>query len=144
MGLKWEKEKRRPERGNSDLNRFGRCSPVRLTRSFRNAANRCPILGSSQKERSDQPLSISPKSTDRRLVSSDQLRPPSPTNKAVNPIRRSSSGVQTHMNRNDREVLCQNTIASSTLIFSSPTTKFFHANRKSLSDSLVRAPPHPT
>jgi len=62
-------------------------------------------------------LSISLLSTDRRLVSSDQLRPPSPTNKAVNPIRRSSPGVQTHMNRNDRDVLCQNTIASSTSFF---------------------------
>src|SRR5262249_20584360 len=67
--------------------------------------------------RSDQLLSISLLSTDRRLVSSDQLRPPSPTNKAVNPIRRSSPGVQTHMNRNDRDVLCQNTIASSTSFF---------------------------
>ena len=47
-------------------------------------------------------MSISPKGTDRRLVSTDQLRLPSPTNKAVNPIRRASAGVQTHMNHNDR------------------------------------------
>jgi hypothetical protein len=46
--------------------------------------------------RSDQLLSLSPKSANRRLISTDQLRLPSPTNKAVNPIRRSSAGVQSH------------------------------------------------
>ena len=57
--------------------------------------------------RSDQLLSISPRSADRRLVSTDQLRLPSPTNKAVNPIRRSSAGVQGHMNHNDRGTISQ-------------------------------------
>ena len=67
-------------------------------------------------------MSLSPKNADRRLVSSDQLRLPSPTNKAVNPIRRSSSGVQGHINRNDRGVICQNRIRASTRFFSSKNT----------------------
>jgi len=53
-------------------------------------------------------LDFSPKSAGRRLVSTGQLQLPSPTNKAVNPIRRSSAGVQSHMNHNDRGALCQN------------------------------------
>src|SRR2546423_14177534 len=72
---------------------------------------------STAARRSDQLWSLSPKSTDRRLVSSDQLRLPSPTNKAVNPIRRSSSGVQGHTNRNDRGVICQNKMRASTIFF---------------------------
>src|SRR6266516_6994300 len=68
--------------------------------------------------RSDQLLSFSPKSAERRLFSSAQFRLPSQTNKAVNPIRLSSAGVQTRMNHNDRGVICQNTIAPSTRIFS--------------------------
>jgi hypothetical protein len=67
--------------------------------------------------RCDQPLSFSLKGTDRRLVSTDQLRLPSPTNKAVNPIRRSSAGVQDHMNYNDRGTICQNAFAASTRFF---------------------------
>ena len=74
--------------------------------------------------RSDQLLSFSPKSAERRLVSSAQLRLPSQTNKAVNPIRPSSAGVQTRMNHNDRGVICQNTIAPSTRIFSRLEIKF--------------------
>src|SRR6266566_4584937 len=74
--------------------------------------------------RSDQLLSFSPKSAERRLFSSAQFRLPSQTNKAVNPIRLSSAGVQTRMNHNDRGVICQNTIAPSTRIFSSIEIKF--------------------
>jgi hypothetical protein len=68
--------------------------------------------------RSDQLSSISPGSADRRLVSTDQLRLPSPTNKAFNPIRRSSAGVQGHMNHNDRDTICQITFIASTRFFS--------------------------
>jgi hypothetical protein len=67
--------------------------------------------------RSDQPLSFSPRSADRRLVSTDQLRLPRPTNKAVNPIRRPSAGVQTHMNHNDRGTICQNAFTASMSFF---------------------------
>lgn len=56
-------------------------------------------------------------STDRRLVSTDRLRLPSTTNKAVNPIRRSSAGVQGHMNHNDRDTLCQNSFMTSMSFF---------------------------
>ena len=47
-------------------------------------------------------MGFSPMNANRRLVSTDQLRLPRATNKAVNPIRRSSAGVQSYMNRNDR------------------------------------------
>src|SRR5206468_3348514 len=66
----------------------------------------------------------SPESADRRLVSTDQLRLPSSTNKAVNPIRRSSAGVQTHMNHNDRGVLCQNRFIASMGFFSRQKINF--------------------
>src|SRR5262249_6514731 len=89
--------------------------------------------------RSDQLLSLSPKSAERRLVSSAQLRLPSQTNKAVNPIRPSSAGVQTRMNHNDRGVICQNTNAPSTRIFSSLEIKFRGDCGKFLSDSSCRA-----
>src|SRR5262245_34694265 len=49
-----------------------------------------------QPEGGDQPVGFSPKGASRRLVSTDQLRLPSPTNKAVNPIRRSSGGPRSH------------------------------------------------
>src|SRR5207244_1369218 len=61
----------------------GRCSSASLTRPFRNAPNRCPTQCSSQKER--PALKFYPESADRRLVSTDQLRLPSPTNKAFTP-----------------------------------------------------------
>src|SRR2546427_11831492 len=89
--------------------------------------------------RSDQLLSFSPKSAERRLVSSAQLRLPSQTNKAVNPIRPSSAGVQTRMNHNDRGVICQNRIAPSTRIFSSLEIKFQGDCGKFLSDFYQRA-----
>jgi hypothetical protein len=69
-------------------------------------------------------LDFSPKSANRRLVSTDQLRLPSPTNKAVNPIRRSSAGVQAHMNHNDRGTICQNTDIASTRFFALIEIKF--------------------
>ena len=62
-------------------------------------------------------MGISPKGADRRLVSTDQLRLPSSTNKAVNPIRRSSAGVQDHMNHNDRGTICQNRFTASMSFF---------------------------
>src|SRR5207247_9556019 len=89
--------------------------------------------------RSDQLLSVSPKSAERRLGSSAQIRLPSRTNKAVNPIRPSSAGVQTRMNHNDRGVICQNTIAASTRIFSGIEIKFQGDCGKFLSDFYSRA-----
>src|SRR2546427_8741182 len=94
---------------------------------------------STAARRSDQLWSLSPKSTDRRLVSTDQFRLPSPTNKAVNPIRRSSSGVQGHINRNDRGVICQNRMPASTTFFRVEKHACSLFYRKSLSDNLVRA-----
>src|SRR5215510_15321189 len=85
--------------------------------------------------RSDQFLDFSPKSANRRLVSTDQLRLPSPTNKAVNPIRRSSTGVQTHMNHNDRGTQCQNTFIASTGFFCDFRNKFSALFEKFLSTS---------
>src|SRR5262244_653690 len=94
--------------------------------------------------RSDQPLSFSLKGADRRLVSTDQLRLPSPTNKAVNPIRRPSAGVQNHMNHNDRGTICQNRFIASMKIFLilKINSRLFHG--KFLSDDLLRALPRLT
>jgi hypothetical protein len=72
-------------RGSTFQTRY--VSPDLLFRRYETAARR-----------SDQLLGFSPKSTDRRLVSTDQLQLPRPTNKAFNPIRRSSAGVQDHIN----------------------------------------------
>ena len=69
------------------------------------AGRRYPLLG------------VSPGSTDRGLDSFGQPQLPSSTNKAINPIRRSSSGIQSRMNYNDRHVICQNHSVSSTEMF---------------------------
>jgi hypothetical protein len=62
-----------------------------MTRPFRNASNRCPIRDSSQKVRPAFEFF----SQERRpeIGFADQLWLPRPTNKVVNPIRRSSAGV---------------------------------------------------
>jgi hypothetical protein len=95
----------------------GRCGPVR----FDPTLSERPCIDARSKVaagRSDQLLSLSPKSADRRLVSTDQLRLPRSTNKAVNPIRHPSAGVQTHMNHNDRGTICQIKFIASTSFFS--------------------------
>ena len=57
-------------------------------------------------------MSLSLNNAGWRLVSSSQLRPPSPTNKAINLICCPSAGVQGHMNYNDRkfyeQLACRN------------------------------------
>ena len=100
----------------SGLKWFGRCSPA----CFDPTLSERPCIDARSKVaagRSDQLLNLSLRSANRRLVSTDQLRLPSPTNKAVNPIRRSSAGVQTHMNHNDRDTICQINFTSSTNFF---------------------------
>jgi len=86
-------------------------------------------------------LSLTPKNADRRLVSTDQLRPPSPTNKVFSPIRRPSAGVQTHMNHNDRGTICQNIFFTSTEIFRIFKNIFFMNSTNFLSDISLRALP---
>src|SRR6266571_9540404 len=93
--------------------------------------------------RSDQLLSFSPKSAERRLVSSAQLRLPSQTNKAVNPIRLSSAGVQTHMNHNDRDTLYEMRISASTLFFYHRKINFSTHCGKLLLLFSSSAPPRP-
>ena len=89
-------------------------------------------------------MSFSPKGADRRLISTDQLRLPSPTNKAVNPIRRSSAGVQDHMNHNDRGTICQNRFIASTKIFFILKINFQSLHGNYLSVNLFRALPRLT
>ena len=97
-------------------NEFGRCSSVFFDPTL--SEGLAPMPGAkTAARRSDQLLGFSPESTDRRLVSTDQFRLPRSTNKAVNPIRRSSAGVQNYMNRNDRDTLCQNTFIASMTFF---------------------------
>ena len=101
----------------SRLKWVGRCSSAR----FDPTLSERPCIDARSKVaagRSDQLLSLSPGSADRRLVSTDQLRLPSSTNKAVNPIRLPSAGVQTRMNHNDRGTICQITFIASTSFFS--------------------------
>ena len=89
-------------------------------------------------------MSFAPKSANRRLVSTDQLRPPSPTNKVFSPIRRPSAGVQTHMNHNDRGTICQNIFFASTEIFLIFKNIFFLNSRNSLSENSLSALPRLT
>jgi len=55
--------------------------------------------------------------TDRRFSSSSQLRPPSPTNRAMNLVRCPSTSVQGHMNDSDHYSTCLHLACRTSKVF---------------------------
>jgi hypothetical protein len=114
-----------------------------MTRPFRNAANRCPIRGSSQKLRP----ALEFFSQERR---SEDWFPPTSSGfldqrtKLLTPSVVHLPVFKVNMNYNDRGVLCQNTFITSMRFFLVLENIFFTAAINLLRVLILGAPPRLT